>query len=321
MRSHLLTLSLAAALSLGSSGCIKKVMTDGQIQGTRQGSLGLDSVPDYELARAAIAGGIAQFEGMHVLAPDNTDALYLLTKTWVSYAFAFLEDDLQVAQDAGDDDLAEYHRKRARNAYDRAVFYGLQLLSQRARGFDQAKKNEQTLTKWLTDNFTTQDDAVNLLWTGQAWLLRVGLMQGDDNEGAQFVADLWIGVAMLDRAKAIDPTPEHYSVLNTLGAYHARSTLAELDEAKKDFDLALAKTENKSLMIQFTYASTYACVKGDSVLYQALLNKILQAVDPDPEQRLANTIAKRRAKRWLGKRRVKDKCGFDVAGPGAVAGK
>jgi hypothetical protein len=85
MRSHLLTLSLAAALSLGSGGCIKKVMTDGQIQGTRAGSIGLDSVADYELARAAIAGGIAQFEGMHVLAPDNTDALYLLTKTWVGY--------------------------------------------------------------------------------------------------------------------------------------------------------------------------------------------------------------------------------------------
>jgi hypothetical protein len=319
MRSYLLTLSLAAALSVGSAGCIKKVMTDGQIQGTRQGSIGLDSVADYELGRGAIAGGLAQFEGMHLLAPDNTDALYLLVKTWVGYGFGFLEDDLQAAQDAGDDDLADYHKKRARNAYDRAVFYGLQLLSQNAKGFEQARKNEQTLTKWLAENFTSKDDAVNLLWTGQAWLLRVGLMQGDDNEGPQFVADLWVGVAMLDRAKALDPTVEHYSVLNTLGAYHARSAMAELDEAKKDFDLAVAKTEHKSLMVQFTYASTYACVKGDSALYQDLLNKVLQAVDPDPEQRLVNTIAKRRAKRWLGKRRVKDKCGFDVAG--AVAGK
>ena len=50
-----------------------------------------------------------------------------------------------------------------------------------------------------------------------------------------------------------------------------------------------------------------------------MLNKVLQATDPDPEQRMSNTVAKRRAKRWLGKRRVKDQCGFDLAT--ASAGK
>jgi len=154
MRSHLLTLSLAASLSLGSAGCIKKVLLDGQIQGTRMGAIGVDSIPDYELGRNAAIAGLAQFEGMHVLGPDNTDALYLLAKTWTAYGFAFVEDDLQAAQDAGDDDLAEYHKKRARNAYDRAIFFGLELLSQKASGFEQARKNQSTLTKWLAENFT-----------------------------------------------------------------------------------------------------------------------------------------------------------------------
>ena len=314
MRSHLLAFSLTAALSLGSSGCIKKTLTDGQIEGTRQGAGGVDSIADYELGRTAAAAGIAQFEGMHMLSPDNANALFLLMKTWAGYGFGFCEDDLQVAQDAGDDDLIEYQKRRTRNAYDRAIFYGLQLLGQKAQGWEAAKKNEATLTKWLNDNFTSKEDAPNLLWTGQAWLLRVNVMKGDDVEGPVFIADLWIGVALLNRAVQLDPSAEHYGALVALAAYHARNAMAELPESKKDFDEALAKTENKSLLVQFTYATTYACVKGDSAAYQDNLNKVLQAADPDPGQRLVNTIAKRRAKRWIGKRRAKDQCGFDLAG-------
>ena len=150
---------------------------------------------------------------MHVLAPDNTDALFMLTKGWVGYGFGFVEDEMEAAEDAGDDDLADYQRKRARMAYDRAVFYGLQLLAQRADGFEQAKKNELTLAKWLSDNFTSTDDAENLFWTGYGWLARVNLMKGDDTEGPAFIADLYVGVAMLERAVALDPSIEHYSGL------------------------------------------------------------------------------------------------------------
>src|SRR5579872_6205794 len=140
MRSFLLTLGLGAALSLGSTGCIKAMLVNGQIEGTRTASGAFDTIGDYEMARAAAAGGLVQFEGMHKLAPDNSDALFMLTKGWVGFGFGFIEDEVEAAEDAGDDDLADYHRKRARMAYDRAVFYGLQLLGQSADGFDQAKK-------------------------------------------------------------------------------------------------------------------------------------------------------------------------------------
>ena len=248
-----------------------------------------------------------------MLAPDNTDALFMLTKGWVGYGFGFIEDEMEAAEDAGDDDLADYQRKRARMAYDRAVFYGLQLLAQRADGFETAKKNELTLAKWLSDNFTSDDDAESLFWTGYGWLARVNLMKGDDTEGPAFVADLYVGVAMLERAVALDPTTEHYSGMLALAAYHARTGMAEMDQAKQMFDTALAKTEGKNLMVQLNYATKYACMKGDGALYQDMINKVLQAPDPDPHQRLTNAIAKRRAKRWLGKRRVKDACGIDLS--------
>jgi hypothetical protein len=89
--------------------------------------------------------------------------------------------------------------------------------------------------------------------------------------------------------------------------------MAEMDQAKQLLDLALAKSEGKNLMVQLNYATKYACMKGDGALYQDMINKVLLAPDPDPHQRLSNAVAKRRAKRWLGKHRVKDACGIDLA--------
>ncbi len=317
MRAPLLTLGLAGALALGSTGCIKAMLVNGQIEGTRRASVALDTIGDYELARGAAQAGLVQFEGMHRLAPDNSDALFMLTKGWVGYGFGFVEDEVEAADDAGDDDLADYHRKRARMAYDRAVFYGLQLLAQKADGFEQAKKTEQTLVKWLSDNFDSADDAEDLFWTGYGWMARVNLMKGDDTEGPALIAELYVGVSMVERAIAIDPSLEHYSGLVAVAAYHARTGMAELDQAKQLFDTALAKTEGKNLMVQLNYATRYACMKGDAVLYQDMLNKVLAAPDPDPMQRLPNAIAKRRARRWLGRHRAKDQCGFDLAAPPA----
>jgi hypothetical protein len=313
MRLSLLTFPVLAALALGSSGCIKSTLANGQIAATREASAAFDTIGDYELARSAAQSGLVQFEGMHVLVPNNTDALFMLTKGWVGYGFGFIEDEMEAAEDAGDDDLADYQRKRARMAYDRAVFYGLQMMAQHADGFDTVKKNELTLAKWLSDNFTSADDAEGLFWTGYGWLARVNLMKGDDTEGPAFVAELYVGVAMLERAVALDPAAEHYSGMLALAAYHARTGMAEMDQAKQMLDAALAKTEGKNLMVQLNYATKYACMKGDGALYQDMINKVLQAPDPDPHQRLTNAIAKRRARRWLGKRRVKDACGIDLS--------
>ncbi len=315
MRTRSLALPLLVALSLGSGGCIKKLMVDGQIQATRSAAPSVDTIGDLDVGRGGALAGLVQFEGMHALSPDNTDALFLLTKTWAGYAFGFVEDDMEAAQDAGDDDLAEYHQKRARMAYDRAVFYGLQLLAQKASGFEEAKKSEQTLAKWLNDHFTSASDAPDLFWTGYAWLARGSLMRGDEDEGPQFIAELYVAIAIIERAVALDPAAEHYSGLIALAAYHARNGMAEPEEAKKLFDTVFAKTQGKSLIVQLAYAQMYACMKGDAATYQDMLNKVIQAKDPDPEQRLENAIAKKRAKRWLGKKRAKDHCGIDVGGP------
>ena len=278
---------------------------DGTVQSTRKGAGALDTVADYELARSAASAGLAQFEGMHRIGPNNTDALFLLTKGWVGYGFAFAEDDYETAVDANNDELADYHKRRARMAYERGVFYGLELLGHQADGFDAAKKNEETLKKWLDGNFDDAEDAPNLFWTGYAWLARVNISKDDP----AVVGELFIGIALLEKARQLDESYNHYAVLAALGAYHARTAMSEMDDSQKLFEEALQKTERKSLVVQLNYATRYACNKGDKALYEKLLNEVLTSDDPDPQQRLTNAVAKRRAKRALTKARMEN-CSF-----------
>lgn len=305
MRARLLTLVLAAGIAFSQTSCLKKIIFDGTVASTRKGSGGLDTVADYELARIAASAGMAQFEGMHRLGPDNTDALFLLTKGWVSYGYAFCEDDYDAAVDANNEELADYHKRRARMAYERSVFYGLELLGHSADGFDAAKKNEETFKAWLDKNFDAKEDAESLFWTGYAWLARVNIGKDDP----ALVGELFIGIDMLEKARQLDESYNHYSVLAALAAYHARTAMSEMDEAQKLFEDALTKTEHKTLLVQVNYATRWACNKGDKALYEKLLNEVLTADDPDPQQRLSNAVAKRRAKRALTKVRMEN-CSF-----------
>jgi hypothetical protein len=291
------------ALFAATTGCIKTTILNGQIKGTRDGSVAIDTLSDYEVARGIAYAGVGQFEGMHQLAPDNEDALFLLTKGWTGAGFGFIEDDYEVAVDAEDDAKAEYHRARARAAYDRAIQYGIALLQMRAPGFEKAKTNVNSIKQYL--NAFQKSDALNLLWVGTAWLARVNMAKDDP----AIVAELHVGEAMLERSVALDETIGFASGHMALGAYHARTAMAELDVAQKHFARAIQLTGGKALIIKFNYARTYFCMKGDKANYEATLREVVDAPDALPEQRLQNTIAKRRARRYLSKSRMAN-CGF-----------
>src|SRR5256885_5762317 len=207
---------------LTACGCIKSALVSGQIKGTREGSVAIDTLSDFEVARTIAYSGLGQFEGMHEIAPDNEDALFLLTKGWAATSFAFIEDDYEIASDAEDEARAEYHRARARAGYDRAVQYGVALLELRSPGFDKAKTNLATMKRYLSQFY--RGDALNLLWVGQAWLARANIAKDDTT----IVAELHVGEALLDRSVELNESLEYAAGRTTLGAYHARTAMAEL---------------------------------------------------------------------------------------------
>jgi len=303
----LAALALTALLGIGNTGCVKEMILNGQIESTRKASAAVDTLSDYEVAKSIAFSGISQFEGMHYLAPDNEDALFMLTKTWTSATFAFIEDEMEQAEDAEgiESALYKYHQARTRAGYDRAIHYGVELLEKKNAGFEEARKNDETMKTWLQAFDDAEHDAPNLFWTGYAWVARVNAVKEDP----ELVADLYVGVAMIERVAQLDEKFFYGSAHTILGSYHARTAMAELDDAKRAFDKATQISEGKMLLPKFQLASKYYCMKADKENYVKTLTEVLEAGDVFPEQRLSNTIAKRRAKRYLSDSRMAN-CGF-----------
>lgn len=295
---------LVAGLALLASGCIDRMILDGTLKSTRDASKAFDTLSDLEVAKLGAGSSLVQLEGMQVLAPDNEDALFLLTQSWTGYASAFIEDEWEQAYDRGDDDAEAFQANRAREAYERAVKFGTLLLEQRRPGFVAAQRNYDTMKAYLAG--FEKADAENLLWLGLAWLSRGGVAA----ERPEVVAELFVGVALLERSVELDETLAFATGLAALGAYHARAPDAELEQGRAQFEKALALTGHKALTVQVMYAQNWACQARDEAAYRRLLDEVLAAPDDVlPAQQLENTIARRKAERYLKGPRLQ-RCGF-----------
>lgn len=298
-------LALVLSLALSQTGCIKRTLLNGQLSATRKASASVDVLTDYELARSAAQGSLAQMVGMHSIAPDNEDLLFMLTKSWTLYGYIFAQDDM----DRVDETSAEYklHKQRAFDAYARATAYSKELIALHEDGYAEARKNNPTLRAWLDDKFDDKEDAAPLFWTAYAEFARITLSKDDPAA----VAELFVPVALMERSMALDPDYFSSNSLVALGSYHARSAGAEPEEAKKMFELALQKTERKALLTQLAYARSYACVMQDRPLHDALIKEVLSTRIPvDSKFGMANTIAQRRARRAIEPAGLVA-CGFD----------
>jgi len=299
---------LVAALGLGSTGCLAKLILNGQIASTRRASVALNTVPDFDIAQTAAFAGLSTLEGLRYLAPENDNALFSLTRSWTSVAAGFIEDKMEEVEDAEGSTSPEYdfQKRRAIAAYERAIWYGSQLLEHSHEGLAAATKKADSLREYLKEFDDPEVDAENLFWVGYAWLGKTNVQK----EKGAVVGQLFVGAAMLERSAELDENYNFGSAHTALGAYHARSPMAELDEAKVELEKAMKIAGDKLLLPKLQYAIRYDCVKGDKEHYVKLLNEIFAAGDGDLYQRLPNTIAKRRAKRYLGDKRMKSTCGF-----------
>lgn len=321
-----LALAFVLGTSLGSTGCIKKTLAKGQIKSTREGSAAFQTTADFETAKYAASAGIAQFEGMHLLVPDDDNAYYMLIKNWASLAFAFVEDDLELAILQGDEDQVVYHRARAKSMYTRAVNYGLQWMESKHAGVNEAIKHgsEKEIQEYVK-HFTDEDDADFLFWTGQAWMSRVNVDKGDIGG----IGTIFVGRTFVERAIELKDGIERGSAHVIMGSFYARTGVNTIgqesfDKAKAEFDKAFAINGGKVLLGKVQMARTYACrMKDDSpgrkesfAMYMKLLTEVVEADDPLPEARLTNAIAKRKARRYMSKKWIeevaREDCGWEL---------
>lgn len=250
---------------------------------------------DPALVREATASGIKTLEGFYLIDPHNRNLLALLAESYCQFAAGFLQDDWEAALMAGQPAQADAIRARARIHLARCISYAVRLL-------DRA---------WLDTIYRDPDGLVALAGAagrrevaGMFWVaLGLGTMLGMDPMDPSLGVYLPAVQAMLERVIALDEAHQDGLALMTLGIILSAQSAAvggDPERGKALFERARVLTGGKALMIDAMMARTYAVTTRDQGLYRALLERVVRTPGSlDPTRRLANELARQKARRYL----------------------
>jgi tetratricopeptide (TPR) repeat protein len=237
---------------------------------------------DLQIAHEALGSNLKLIEAMIKSDPENERFLLFAAQGYNSYALAFCEGDSV---------------ERARVFYLRAKEYGMRVLMKNKK-FKEALDGDITSFREAVKTFG-KDDAPAIFWTAFSWGSYVNITRTD----VAGLADLSKVQALIEFVADKDPSFYHggaYLFLGVIEGTTPRSLGGNPDKAKEYFEKCLQVNRGKFLMTQLYYARTYAVATQDQPLFESLLKQVEDAsIDDVPEIRLANVIAKQKARKLL----------------------
>jgi hypothetical protein len=278
-------------------GCdTEKLAADSTAELFGRAAPGVEQHWDYDLVGKSFPASIIQLEGLLRVVPDNETIGMSLVAAYIGYGTGWIEDRVEVADLEDEWEEADALRRRALVMYTRAWDLSRHFLRNRDPGLDAALAGGvDTLDAWLREVFTEKEDAAILLWSGASLGARINMGMEDMDT----VADLPLAKVLLGYSVELDPDFMFMIGKMTMATLAASEFPPDMDRAKLLFDEVLAETERRNLMVQLSMARYYAVNVGDDKLFRALLEEVLAAGDVLPEARLSNTLARRKAGRYL----------------------
>ena len=248
---------------------------------------------DPQLVRDALPFALKLVESLLEQTPTHRGLLLAAAGGFTQYAYAFVEQDADEAEDH-DVATAAALRGRERRLLLRARDYGLRGLEAKHEGF--ARRLQADRASVLRE--VSIDDVPFLYWTAAAWGAAVAAGKDDPD----LLADLPLVEGLIGRAFELEPEFDHGAIHEFLIAYDGGRTEAmggSIERARLHFEQAIRLSEGKRAQPLLSLAETVEVRLQDRKAFEALLKRALK-IDPDarPEWRLANLVAQRRA-RWL----------------------
>jgi hypothetical protein len=312
---------LLASLLIAMAGCQGAIQhaaacTTAQILVKAQPALQMES--DFELAARAIPGALKTIEGFYV-ADEQPVLREVLTEGYCQYATAFVEDEWEIAKFAKNLDEVENDNVRASKMFERCLNYALMDLPS---GFDKDLfGTPEAAAKRI--NSIGLDHRTPLMWAGAA----LGGMINHNLNRVEMLSYLPTVKVILERVVAID-TAQRGQIDGTkkvpcdasctthlalphiaLGMVYSAASAQFGGDAKRavdEFNIALRITadakhpDGRMLLARTLLGYRVGLMTNDRKLFHDQLVKVLET-DPAiwPEQRLANEVAQRRARRYL----------------------
>jgi TRAP transporter T-component len=291
---------LLAAVAIGQLGCAKMI-AGSTARVMNQASPAIQAFADPALAEASLPYSITQMEGLLLIIPHNQMLRANLARALGSFGFGFLEDRMEEAEVADDEARIEYYRNRATISYLRGKEISFESLTLEEDGDGGARgAYHRGIDAWRSylQQFDDQEHAGMVFWLGYNWARHISL----NKEDPDVLADLPFAIACFERVFQLDPTFNNYAPYVAMGSYHARTSASlggDPVRAREMFETAIARTNGNFLTYKVMMARVFAVMVQDRALYTRMLQEVIDAGDVMPEQRLANQIAKRRARRYL----------------------
>ncbi len=241
----------------------------------------LQKQTDLDLVCEGAPAYLLMIDSMIASDPDNSSLLQIGAKSYSAYVSAMTE--------------CSYSQARIAAVADKARLYGTALL---ARDLPIAPADSlDALTQALQK--MDKSDVPDLFWGALAWTTWIK----DQHGSPASIADSVKVVKIMQRVEELDDTYQQGSVHLFFGAYYAAKPPllgGRPDLSRIHFEKALAISHHHFLLVQTTYAQTYARLMMNKKLYYKLLHEV-QAfpLDKAPDDALSNQIAKRKAKKLL----------------------
>jgi hypothetical protein len=260
---------------------------------------------DYDMARMAIPGALKTVEGFWVTGLGNDESKArlerILTEGYCQYGTGFVEDDWEEAKFRQDPPAVAYHNARSSNVFTRCLNFALIGLGKRWQ--KELFEGPDIVTKLLSD--TGKGKRFQLLFAANA----LGSLINHNLSRIEMISHLGTVQAMLEKVVEMDksglPANLTHAALPhvALGMIHSGKGKAmggNPDLAKKHFEEALRITNDKFLLARTLMAYRIGLQTNDRKFFHDQLVKVLETPPSVwPEQRLANEVAHRRARRYL----------------------
>jgi hypothetical protein len=304
MRLLVLCLSTAVAAT-GCSGFALNLAVNSTSKVLLAAQPSLQQEADYEMARQAIPGALKTVEGFWIGGYGNADARgrleRILMEGYCQYGTAFVEDDWEEAKFRQDPKAVDYHNARSTNIFTRCLNFALKGLGSRWQ--KDIFEAPEVVAKLLKD--TGKGKRFNMLFAGTA----LGSLVNHNLHRVEMIGYLNTVQQILERVVELDksglPANKVHAALPhvALGMLHSGKAAAmggQPELARKHFEEALRITDNKFLLARTLMAYRIGMQTNDRKFFHDNLVQVLEtAPSVWPEQRLANEVAHRKARRYL----------------------
>ena len=281
-------------VALGSGCSIKRFAVNQVGNALASGGETFTSDDDPDLVEGAIPFGLKMYESLLAESPRHEGLLLAAAQGFTEYSYAFVDSRIDEAKEENLD-RANALRDRARRLYLRAWRYGMRGLEARHRGFGAALDQDAATALQRAD----KRDVPMLYWTAAARGLAISLSK----DNPEMIAELPLVKMLVERVAQLDEGFENGAVPEFLITFEAARTDVNAEEQRqlmrRHFERALELSQGKRAGTYVSYAENACLPAQNAAEFKAMLEKAL-AIDPDsdPEHRLANLVAQRRA-RWL----------------------